>query len=529
MLGGLLVLTALLLYAPVTHHEFISGWDDNEYITDNVHVRTGLSLGNVGWAFTSREPFYWHPLTWLSHMVDCQLFGLDSGWHHYVNVVLHAINALLLFLLLHRATGAVWRSFVVAALFAVHPLNVETVAWAAERKSLLGAFFSLVTIAAYGRYVQRPGWKRYLTVLGSFLMALMSKPTAVTLPFVLLLLDHWPLRRYEELSFPRRWMRLLQEKLPLLLMSVGVSAITLLGGRAGGFVVPLSVLPMSTRLENVPLSYVGYIGKMLWPANLAVFYPHPASILGPSLPLSEVAAATLLLAGITALVLYSHRTRYAAMGWLFFLATMVPMIGIVQVGYQGIQDHFSYIPCIGLFIALVWGIAAIAEDTSIKPAVPLLASLCVIAGFAAATVHYLHYWQNGVRLFGQARAAARQPHPWLEQLYANALLSSGQVDEALQHYKESCALGPKNEHCHYQIAEILFERRQFRDAINEYQLALMFTGQEDVALKCLNRSGEALLQLGHYDAAERSFAEALRIDPSNETALRLRNQALQGP
>lgn len=524
LLSASLVVATLLLYAPVVHHEFIHGLDDNIYITENTHVISGLKLANVEWAFTSLEPFYWHPITWLSHMVDCQLFGLNSGAHHYVNVVLHAVNVLLLFLLLNRATGAVWRSFLVAALFAVHPMNVETVAWAAERKSLLSALFSLVTIAAYGWYVKHPNWKRYLAVLAAFSLALMSKPMAVTLPLVLLLLDYWPLNRCEALPFRRRWVQLAVEKLPLLLMGIGISAITVFGERAGGTVVPLSVLPMSTRLENAAISYVAYIGTTLWPANLSVFYPHPAMTLGFSLPMEQVIPSAAILVGITALVLYFHRARYFAFGWCLFIMTLLPLIGLIQSGYQGRQDHFSYIPCIGLFIILAWSSAAVIQSISIPRAIPLAASMCLIAGYAAATAHYLPFWQNGLKLFGQARIAAGRPDPWIEQLYANALLSAGHVDDALEHYQKACALGPMSEYCHYSIAEILFDRHQFRRAVEEYQFALRVTGKKEIALDCLNKSGEALLQLGEYDAAQRSFAEALSIDPGNATALRMREE-----
>src|SRR5271167_1486341 len=235
LLGALLVLATLLLYGSVTHHEFLT-FDDDVYVTKNIHVSTGLNLDNVIWAFTSFYAANWHPLTWISHMADCQLFGLNSGPHHFVNVVLHAVNVLLLFLLLQRATGAVWRSFLVAGLFAVHPLNVETVAWVAQRKSLVCTLFSLVTVAAYGWYVRRPDWKKYLAVVAAFELALMSKPMAVSLPLVLLLLDYWPLDRYQDLPFRRQWVRLSMEKLPLLLMSAASSAVTMVAQRSGGAV-----------------------------------------------------------------------------------------------------------------------------------------------------------------------------------------------------------------------------------------------------------------------------------------------------
>ncbi len=527
MLGAALVFATLLLYIPVLHHDFLNVWDDDVYITKNVHIRSGLTWANVAWAFTTLKPFYWQPLTLLSHMADCQFFGLNSGAHHYINVLLHAANVLLLFLLLQRATGTVWRSFLVAALFAVHSTNVETVAWAAERNNLLNAFFTLVTVAVYGWYVRRPGWRRYLAVVAVFSLASMSKPVAVIVPAILLLLDYWPLKRDDTQPFLKRWGWLLLEKVPLILIGFGTSALTMAGEQASATLLSLSALPVSTRIENAAISYVAYIGKILWPVRLSPFYPHPVMTLGTSLPLGDVAASALILAAITFLVIHLRRKQYALMGWLFFLATLVPMIGIVQTGFQARQDHFTYIPCIGLFIFLVWSVGDAIESMPIAPVVPLLGSLCLLTGYAAVTVHYLQYWQNSVTLFGRALAVADAPNPWLEQLYGIALSDAGRTDEALQHYKASCALGPGNEYCHYFIAEILFDRRQFSSAVEEYQRALMLTGKRDLVLMCLNKSAEALLEMGDDAAANAALVNALKIDPNNATALALQERSFQ--
>ena len=266
MLGALLVFATLLLYCRVARYEFLI-FDDKPYVTQNIHVNSGLNFGNALWAFTSFREGNWHPITWLSHMADCQWFGLKSGPPHLVNVALHAANVLLLFWLLKSATGAVGRSFFVAALFALHPLNVETVAWVAERKSLLSALFSLLTIAAYGWYVGRPGWKQYMVVVATFSLALMSKPMAVSLPFVLLLLDYWPLHRYDDLPFRPKWVRLSLEKLPLLLMSAASSVVTVIAQRSGDTVADASALPLSVRMGNAIVSYVAYIGKTVWPSR----------------------------------------------------------------------------------------------------------------------------------------------------------------------------------------------------------------------------------------------------------------------
>jgi hypothetical protein len=517
------------LYAPIAHHDFIQ-YDDAAYVTENVHVRTGLNLGNIAWAFTNFDEANWHPLTWLSHMADCQLFGLRSGAHHWVNVVLHAANVLLLFLLLQKATDAAWSSFLVAALFAVHPLNVETVAWVAERKSLLSALLSFLTIAAYGWYIRRPDWKKYLAIVATFLLALMSKPMAVSLPLVMLILDYWPLNRYPELSFPRRLVRLSLEKLPLFLMSAASAAITVVAQRSGGAVIPLASVPLPMRLENAVLSYVAYIGKMFWPARLAVFYPHPASQLPPGtlLPWGEVLASAVVLVGLTTLVLTFNRVRYLVAGWFLFLITLVPVIGIVQVGDQAMADRYAYIPCIGIFVVLAWGLAGLVETRPTAVGVTAAASLCLclVVAFAAGTRRYLQYWQNGITLLTRARIVAGPPHPTIEELLADALYRNGRADEALQHYRESCRLLPSSYLCHYNIANLSLIRDQLRDAIEEYQITLNLTKDKDIMLTCLDGSAEALLGLGEYDASERKIAAALSIDSNDQTALLLHQQVL---
>ncbi len=516
LLGALLVLATLLLYGRVTHHEFV--WDDSAYVTKNIHVSTGLNLGNVVWAFTSFHQGNWHPLTWISHMADCQLFGLNSGPHHLVNVVLHAVNVLLLFWLLQRATGAVWRSFLVAALFAAHPLNVETVAWVAQRKSLLCTFFSLLTVAAYGWYVRRPDWKKYLVVAAAFSLALMSKAMAVSLPLVLLLLDYWPLERYEDLPFRRKWVRLSMEKLPLLLMSAASSFVTMVAQRSGGAVADK---PLSLRLGNAIVSYVAYIGKTFWPAKLAAYYPHPWN----SLPRSDVIAATVILVAITMAVLYFHPVRYLVTGWFLFVTALIPAIGIIQVGGQAMADRYAYVPCIGLFIIIAWGLSGLVRATAIPRVVPAVAALCLILAFAAATSRYLPYWQNGVKLFTRARIVAGRPDYVLEDLLADAMFSASRFDEAFLHYREACVLKSTDLRCHYNMAEILFYRNQLQDALEQYQLAGSLAVNQDIALSCLINSGEILLDLGDYETAEMKFAAALQIDPNNSTALLLRQRA----
>lgn len=522
-MAGLLVLISILLYLPAIHHGFLKLWDDDAYVTDNPHVRTGLSLVNIRWAFTSFEQSNWHPVTWMSHMLDCQLFGLNPGAQHAVNILLHAMNVLLVFWVLQEATEAVGRSFFVAVLFAVHPLNVETVAWIAQRKSLLSTLFSLLAIAAYGSYVRRGGWKRYLLIVAAFALALMSKAMAVSLPLLLLLFDYWPLRRYEDVPFLRRWTKSCLEKLPLFGMSAAACVITEMAQNAGGSVMRLSLLPLSARIENALIAYVAYIGKIVWPSRLATYYP-----LRLSPALGDAIASAVILIGISAAVVYFREKRYLVVGWLLFVLTLIPVIGLVQVGFQGMADRYTYIPAIGLFIALVWGVADAVEAVPMARTAVSFALLCIVAGLSAGTVRYLSYWQDNVTLFARAERAWAQPDMWLEQLYGNALFSAGHPDEALQHYRESCAIQPRTEYCHYNIAHILLGRAQFQDALREYQLALQFTANRDMALLCLTEAGDAQFQLGDYNAAQRYAAQALTIDPDNQAALALREEIIQG-
>ncbi len=521
LLGALLLVIPLLLYRSVLQHDFLRLWDDDAYVTDNPHVRTGLTLANMRWAFTSFEQSNWHPVSWLSHMLDCQLFGLNPAAQHGVNVLLHAANVLLLFWILQKATGAVWRSFFVALLFAVHPMNVETVAWIAQRKSLLSAFFSLLTVAAYGWYVRRGGWNRYLPFVFLFALALMSKPMAVSLPLLLLLFDYWPLRRYEELAAPRRWTNLTLEKLPLFAMSTASSVFTEMAQGAGGSVMGLSLLPVSTRIENAAISYVAYIGKIFWPAKLATYYP-----LRFSPPVGDAIASAAILIAVSALALYLRRSPYIAVGWFFFVISMIPVIGIVQVGFQGMADRYTYIPAIGLMIAVVWGVADAVQMVPVARTSLAVVGFSIAIALSVTTARYLPAWQNSVTLFAHARAAWGQPDMWLEQLYGNALFSAGRIDEALEHYQASCAIQARTEYCHYNIAHIFLGRGLSHEAIREYDLALRYTANRDMALLCLTEEAEAQLQVENYSAAESSIAKALTIDPSNSAALQLRQQII---
>ncbi len=521
LLYVILGLATLLVYSGVTHHEFIR-YDDSPYVTRNIHVNTGLTLNNVAWAFTTFEQSNWHPITWLSHMVDCQLFGLNSGSHHVINVLFHLANALLLFFLLQKATGAVWRSFLVAALFALHPMNVETVAWVAERKSLLSTLFSLLTIAAYGWYVQRPDIKKYLVVVLAFLLALLSKPMAVSLPLVLLFLDYWPLERYANLPFGQKWLRLSLEKLPLLMMSAASSAVTVIAQRSGSSLMGISAVPLGLRLENAIVSYGTYIGKTFWPVNQSVFYPFPEHFL----PWPQVAASVFVMLGITVAVWYLRRARYLVMGWCLFVATLIPVIGLVQVGGQSMADRYVYIPYIGLFIMIAWGMADAAKATNFSPLVPAVAGPLLILTLGIATTRYLQCWENGSKLFARASIVARQPSCPIEEGLADAAIDAGKYDEAYSHAAAACTLVPTFPVCHFNMARILLDRNQLRDALQQYELAATYASEKDMALASLIYSGAISIELGDYEEANYVLASALKIDPANSQALQLRQMVI---
>jgi len=517
LLASVLAIATLILYQPVVHYQFLS-YDDNDYVTENIHVRSGLNWRGLRWAFTSFDACNWHPLTWISHMVDYQLFGLNAGGHHYVNVLLHAINAVLLFLLLERATHARWRSFIVAALFALHPLNVETVAWVAERKSLLSAFFSFLTIAAYGWYASARSVPKYMAVAGLFALALMSKPMAVTLPALLLLADYWPLGRFSfdhrtlpgespsRTGFAKQSLLLVLEKIPLFLMSAISSYITIIAQKSGGSVA--TGMALALRLENAAVSYSWYAQKAIWPSGLAVFYPLPNSLGWP-----RVAAAIVFLIGISALAVRFRRKRYIAVGWFAFLVALLPVIGIVQVGRQAMADRYAYIPLIGLFILVVWGVAELSEALAIAPALRAAAAACVLVAMVCATSQDLPYWQNGLKLFTRAEQIAVVPNCDIEDNVGRALESAGRDEEALQHYRAAQASNDHDYVAHYDIGSYLLRHGKAEDAILEFQLALRDAPGQQAIKVILNATGLAYSTLGNYSEAERAYDAALRYDP----------------
>jgi tetratricopeptide (TPR) repeat protein len=515
----LLVLLTLAFYNSIVHNGF-TNFDDNGYITQNDHVRAGLSWSTVKWAFSSTEAANWHPLTWLSHALDYQLFKMNPAGHHYVTVLMHAANAVLLFLLLARATGFTWPSFFVAALFALHPVNVESVAWAAERKNVLSMLFFLVALHAYGWYVRRESVKRYAVIAALFALGLMAKPEIITLPFVLLLWDYWPLRRMfgavsgEDLPHapvPRSFSFLALEKVPLLLLSAASAVITFMVQSAGDAV---RTGPIWVRLANVPVAYVRYLGKVFWPTRLAVLYPHP----GRFLPTWKALVSILILLLLTAIVVRFRSRRYLAVGWFWFLGTLVPVIGIVQVGVQAMADRYAYLAYIGLFVGVVWWLGEIAREWEISPVWLAAPAGLVLLTFGMITRHQLTYWHDDEVLWRHALSVTERNYTAHDAL-ARDLARQGRMDEAIAEFDAAYNLHA------YTALEILdigaFEQTHGRakDAIEEYQRALENSPDSKSRSVALTMLGSAFTQTGDFVRAKLSYAYALREDPENSDAL----------
>jgi protein O-mannosyl-transferase len=446
-----LILMSLAVFEGVRTHQFV--FDDLGFISRNAVVKDGLTWNGVTWAFTTRLMGIWHPLTWLSHMVDCQLFGVAPAGHHLMNLFFHIANTLLLFLLLLLCTKAEWPSFIVAALFAVHPLHVESVAWVAERKDVLSAFFWLLTMWAYVGYVRQPGLSRYALVLICFSLGLMAKPMLVTLPLVLLLWDYWPLRRWAppggaaletgqpvgNLPYPGvSLQRLIWEKIPLLILVVFFSLVTVYAQKAGAMVVSLADLPLGARISNALVAYVTYLGKTVVPMNLAVLYPHP----GNAIPGWQALGAGLGLALLSWLTIRrARRYPYLLVGWLWFLGTLVPVIGLVQVGAQAMADRYTYIPLIGLFIMAAWGMADLAARWRCpKFLLPLIAGVMIVV-FGTMARFQVGHWRDAVSLF-QHTLSVTQNNVLIQGALGEALYFRGEVDQAVVHFQEAIRLNP---------------------------------------------------------------------------------------
>lgn len=494
----------LVVYWQVQCNQFLL-WDDRAYIVENPHVRTGLSLENAIWAFRTANVSYWHPLAWLSHMLDCELYGLNPRGHHLNALLLHTLNSLLLFVVLQKMTGALWKSALVAAIFSVHPLRIESVAWVSERKDVLGTFFWMTTLLAYIGYTRQKGRLHYLLVLFSFGLVLMTKATLVTLPFVLLLLDYWPLGRGGVRSSSTSLRRLLLEKLPLFLLAVTSGAVTLFTSGNVGALNPYG-LPLKFQVGNALVSYVKYMAKMVWPSNLSFLYPHPLD----TLPLWEPIVSLGVLAAVSILCLRQLRRRpYLAVGWFWYLGTLVPVIGFWQVGAQAMADRFTYVPHVGLLIGSIWLLSSLTSKWRPRVFFLSLASGLVIFLLSMSTYHQLRYWRDSTSLFSRALHVTSNNY-LAHHLLGSVLLGEGRLEEALSQFSESHRIRPGFVPSLYNMGVIMSGSGRLDEAA-EFYLKGLKIDPNDASIH--NNLGNIYARQGKVKDAVESLTTALRIRP----------------
>jgi protein O-mannosyl-transferase len=514
LLSVLLALLVVALYLPALHNSFVN-YDDPDYVTRNVRVLQGLNWSNVKWAFGTDNPAAnWHPLTWLSHMADVQAFGLNPWGHHLINILLMAADVALLFLFLAMMTGKVWPSAAVAAIFAVHPLNVEPVAWVAERKQELSLFFMFFALIAYAGYVKRPGVGRYLAVAFLFALALMSKVMIITLPFALLLLDYWPLHRFSQpgatgimARFSNTFLSLLLEKIPLFLLSALAGWITVGIHRKEGALT--ASMPLLWRLKNAIYSYAVYLWKAVWPTRLAVFYPHPEN----RLPLWQVVLAALVVVAISALVWKYQTKRYLTVGWLWYLGTAFPMIGLIQSGRQGMADRYEDLPLIGVFIALVWLVAEGTHKRKLNPSIPLFSFAAVVLILIFLTHRQIAFWKDSETLFAHA-IQVTQYNGIAENNLGAALMDKGDLAAAFPHFQAAVQYAPDLGSAHYNLGVVLYRQGQIPEAANQYRLAIARAGDAQEAAQAYNNLGVLYLGMNNLTLAKAHFDKAIALNPN---------------
>jgi tetratricopeptide (TPR) repeat protein len=503
LLSAGLAAVVLAVYAQVWGYGFVE-YDDPGFVTDNPMVRRGLSAEGVRWAFTTAHMGSWNPVTWLSHMLDVALFGLNPGAHHLSNVALHVANTVLLFAVLRRMTRATWPSLVVAALFGVHPLHVESVAWISERKDVLSTLFWMLTLWAYAHYAERRSRRWYAAALGFFAVGLMAKPMLVTLPFVLLLLDWWPLQRLAP-GWPAALRPLVWEKLPFFGLTAAFSAAAYFTQRGTGAMVQSAVLPAGTRMANALVAYVRYLGKTAWPVDLAVLYPYEFHLAAWT-----VAAAAAALAVVTASALrLASRHPYLAVGWLWYAGTLVPVIGFVQIGNQALADRYTYIPLIGIFIATVWGARELAARWAVAPRLVAAASAALIAALAAAAAAQVACWRDGETLLAHTVRVTRDNYVAHNNLGA-VLWARGDLAGALAQFQTAVRLNPEYADAHDNLGLALAQQGRGDEAIAEYRLALRYRPE---SARAHNNFARLLASRGDRDQAIAHLREAIRLDP----------------
>lgn len=536
--GICLVLLAMtfVVYGQIRHHDFFE-YDDGAYVSGNPQIQNGVTAAGLRWALTTGHASNWHPLTWISHMIDCDLYGITPGKHHLTSLWIHMANVLFLFFLLRRLTSSPWPSAFVAAVFAVHPLGAESVAWLSERKNVLSTFFWFLTMWVYISYTERPSTGRYLLVAGSLALGLMSKPMLVTAPLVLLLIDYWPLRRFEA----RPAVELAREKIPLLGLSAVSSVITILVQR-GTAAADIESLPFAVRLVNAFVSYIKYIGLMVWPSGLAFFYPHPGHVL----PFWQIAGSiAALLAGTWLALAAARKFPYVAVGWFWYVLTLIPVIGLVQVGRQAMADRYTYVPLIGLYILVAWGISDLTRKWEARKfGLGILGAAAILALMKCAsaqaghwrnsvamyehTVHvtnnnYLAHYNLGGAVFNQGNLD-RAIHHFSEAVrikpsYVRARLNlgrslalQGKPDEAIAQYNEALRIEPDYADAHNNLGSVLARQGKLDEAIGHFSHVLKLAPNH---LNALNNMGAAMLQKGNYAEAVAHYSRALAVDPNS--------------
>jgi len=505
----ILAAATLTVYWQVTGFDFLD-YDDQVYVTENPNVRAGINAKSLIWAFATPNVgiSYWHPLTWLSHMVDCQLFGLNPGWHHLSSLLFHMANTLLLFWVLKNMTGLIWQSGFVAAVFALHPLNVESVAWIAERKNLLSMLFWILAIASYSRYVKHPATGRYVATLLIFAMGLMAKPMLVTLPFVLLLLDFWPFGRFRWKTLPR----MVWEKVPFFALSAVICIATFLVQQKGASVSPLGGLSLQVRICNALVSYVDYIVKMFWPVRLAVLYPFPVPIVAPVL--KAIGAGAFLVCITIRVIQEAKRRGYLTVGWLWYLGTLVPVIGLVQVGKQLRADRYTYIPLIGLFIIIAWFMAEFLGKRRYGRVTLAIIAVTILSALSLCTFQQLRHWQNNETLFAHATEVTENNYIALGAL-GMAMHKQGKVDEAIGNYYRALKIRPDQDIVHYNLGVALEHKGDINGAVASWQNALRINPNYSSAYYSL---ANLFARYGKLDEAIKYYRALLKINPDYEDA-----------
>jgi Flp pilus assembly protein TadD len=499
-----LAMAVFAAFEGVRNDDFLN-YDDNLYITDNPKVQEGLNSESIAWAFTTWHTGNWHPLTWISHIIDYSVFGLNPVGHHFVSVGFHIANVILLFLILKEMTAAFWRSAFVAAVFGLHPLAVESVAWAAELKNVLSTFFAFLTLAAYFRYAKKPGFWRYAVVVILFAAGLLSKPMLVTLPFVLILLDFWPIDRFEQVKGLAWLRRTLVEKVPLLIMSAASCVVTYMAQAEVGTVADVAAVPMNLRAGNALVSYIRYIGKVFYPVSLAVLYPREVN--GPALWQAGVCLLLLVLVSVLAFIL---RRRYGWLftGWFWYLGTLVPVIGLVQVGIQSMADRYMYLPGIGIYIIVAWLAGDLTARLKLPRGVLWAACVLVLGVLLMMTRAQVRYWRDSLSLYEHTLAITKNNY-LMHTKYGNLLRMVGRMDEAMRHLKRAVEIKPNYAISHSNLALAFRDKDMFEEAKEEFEYSLKLN--PDSAMTH-NYYGVMLAEHRMYDRAMGQFKDALRAD-----------------